>query len=333
MRAPQLVVATLACGAALAATAQAQSVMGRTPNLRPAWTLAPAQAAFRIGHRFELLSGGDELLNIPTLMLGVGLPWRAAVGLDFTSNSEIVPGKLGGNEVQPWLAIPLRRAARTGADLVVAWNSAARSADAALTAAATAGRLTLLAELRGFQDALGTGDGGGAWAAGAALRLTPHLELSGDAGRLFGHDSLGSVWSAGISMAIPGTPHTLAFQATNTGAATLQGASREKVIGTESVRYGFVFTLPLGSGRQWGRIFRGEGSGEAAAPAADATVELRMVALAPREVRIRAGQRVAWINRDPLMHTVTADDRSWGSGPLEADQVFVHQFDRPGRYT
>lgn len=324
----------LGLGALLAApAAEAQSVLSRSPNLRPAWTLHPGQAALRIGHRFAILSGGDELFNVPTLTLGVGLPGRAAVGLDFTSNSEIVPGRLGGNELQPWLAVPLLRRSRGTVEVTGAWNSAARSLDGALTAAARAGRWTLLAELRGFQDALGAGEAGAGWGLGAAVRLTPHLELSGDAGGLFDHDALATVWSYGIAMAIPGSPHTLSLQATNGGATTLQGAGHPYVLGDASVRYGFVFTLPLGSARQWGRIFSGGGEGAASVSGAAATVELRMVAVEPREVRIRAGEQVAWINRDPLMHTVSADDRSWGSGPIEAGAAFVHRFERPGRYT
>lgn len=311
-----------------------QSVLARSPNLRPVWALAPGQGALRIGHRFEFIAGGDELLNIPTLTLGFGLPWRAAAGLDFTSNSEIVPGRLGGNELQPWASIPVLRRARGGAELTVAWNSAARSADAAVTASANTGRLTVLAELRGFQDALGTGAAGAAGAAGVVLRLTPHLEASADLARMFDPDTLATTWSARLAVAIPGSPHTLALEVTNGGATTLQGASRVKTLGPESLRYGFVFTLPLGSGRQWGRIFRGRDAEDASVtPEAAAIVEMRMVALAPREVRIRAGESVAWINRDPLMHTVTADDRGWGSGPMEVGEVFTHRFDQPGRYT
>ncbi|MFN2316608.1 MAG: plastocyanin/azurin family copper-binding protein [Gemmatimonadales bacterium] len=312
-------------------TAAAQSTLGRSPNLRPAWSTDARQSALRIGHRFELISGGDELLNIPTLTLGVGLGRTLTAGIDFTSNSEIVPDKTGGNETQLWLSAPLRRRRGLDAELTVAWNSAARSADGALSVQGRAGRASLVGELRGFSSALGTGEAGVAVAAGAVVTLTRYLELSGDVGRLLGHDTLGTVWSAGMAMAIPGSPHTLALQVTNGGATTLQGASRPKVLGPESLRYGFVFTVPLGSRRQWGQIFK---SDTAAAPIdAAATVDLRMVAISPREVRIRAGEQVAWINHDPLMHTVTANDRSWGSGPLEAGASFVHRFDRPGRFT
>jgi plastocyanin len=143
-----------------------------------------------------------------------------------------------------------------------------------------------------------------------------------------------AVWSAGIAMIIPGSPHTLSLHASNGGATTLQGAAQRKVLGTESSRYGFVFTIPLGSGRQWASIFRRSGSEAPAVPSgADTVVALRNVALDPAEIRIRAGQTVAWLNHDPLVHTITADDGSWDSGDIRPGGTFLRTFAAPGRYT
>lgn len=309
----------------------AQSVLGHSPNLRAAWGLAPGAGAFTIGHRFELIDGGDELINVPTLSLGFGLPWRLALGVDFTSNSEIVPDRLGGNEAQLWLAAPLHRASRVGVEAMVGHNTAAASLDGAITARARTGPVSLLLEGRAFSDVFGQGRSGAAWAGGVILHLTPMLEVSADAGRALDHDSLSTVWSGGVAVAIPGSPHTLAFHVTNGGAGTLQGVSRPKVLGPESVRYGFVFTASLGSARQWGRIFR-RGSGATGPDSAAAVVEMRLIALEPREVRIRAGQAVSWINRDPLVHTVTSDDAAWDSGELAEGRHYTRVFPRPGRY-
>jgi plastocyanin len=312
----------------------AQSTLGSSPNVRAAWTAVAGQTVLRIGHRFEVMDGGNQLLNVPTLTVGAGLGRGLALGLDYTSNSEIVPGRLGEAEVQPWLAWRADAGSRLSVGIVAAWNSAARSADAALTVAGRTGVLTLLGELRGFSDALGGDASGASGTIGAAVRLTPHLELSADAGRYLSPDTLATVWSAGVAMAIPGTPHTLSLHATNGGATTLQGAAHPKLLGPESVRYGFVFTIPLGSRRQWGQIFsRGEGSDQPALAEAAAVIEIRMIAWAPTEVRIRAGESVAWINHDPLPHTVTADDGSWRSGEFGQGGVYVRRFDRPGRYT
>lgn len=316
------------------AAAEAQSALGHPPNLRGEWPLDRWQTAFVIGHRFEFIQGGDELINLPTMTLAMGLFERLAVGLDYTSNSEIVPDKLGGNETQYWASVPLLRRNRGVLHALLARNSAARSTDASLTARARAGPLSILAEGRAFSNALGTGSGGAAIAGGAVLHLTRYLELAGDVGRILEPDTLASVWSAGVALAIPGTRHTLSLHATNVGAATLQSASRRKVLGREPVRYGFTFSAPLGSRAQWARIFRPP----PADPAGDADttavlVEMRMLAFTPREIRIRAGGSVTWVNRDPLEHTVTADDGSWTSPLLGEGGRYRRAFPRPGRYT
>lgn len=318
----------------LPAAAGGQSALGHPPNLRGEWPLERWQTALIIGHRFEFISGGDELINLPTMTLATGLFERLAVGLDYTSNSEIVPHKLGGNETQYWASVSALRGRRGRLDALLARNTAARSTDAALTARVRAGPVSVLAEGRAFSSVLGTGSAGAALAGGAVLHLTRYLELSGDVGRILDPDTLSSVWSAGVAVAIPGTRHTLSLHATNTGAATLQGASREKVLGPESVRYGFTFSAPLGSRAQWARIFRpGPSPVDAADDTAAVTSEMRMLAFAPREIRIRAGESVSWVNRDPLEHTVTADDGSWTSPLLGEGGRYRRTFSSPGRYT
>ena len=69
-------------------------------------------------------------------------------------------------------------------------------------------------------------------------------------------DTLGTVWSGALAVAIPGTPHSFSLQAANNGATTLQGASRRPEGALKSTRYGFTFTVPLGTASQWGQIFR-----------------------------------------------------------------------------
>jgi plastocyanin len=321
--------------ALLPAMAGAQSALGHPPNLRGEWPLDRWQTALVIGHRFEFISGGDELINLPTITLATGLFERLAVGLDYTSNSEIVPDKLGGNEVQYWASVSVLRGRRGRLDALLARNTAAHSGDGALTARARAGPVSVLAEGRAFSDALGTGSGGAAIAGGAVLHLTRYLELSADVGRMLEPDTLSSVWSAGVALAIPGTRHTLSLHATNGGATTLQGTSRKKVLGRESVRYGFTFSAPLGSRAQWARIFR-VGPADPAdteSDTANVTVDMRMLAFTPREIRIRTGESVTWVNRDPLEHTVTADDGSWTSPLLGEGGRYRRVFSAPGRYT
>lgn len=319
--------------AAFPAPLPGQSVLERTPNLHGTWTLPGGTAAFVFAHRFELLNGGDELINVPTLTLGAGLPFGFTAGLDYTSNSEVVPSRLGGNETEYWL----KRGARVGGGGsiagIVAYNTLASSVDGAVSGRVGRGRLDLLGELRAYRRLFGTEVSAVGGTVGLNARLTPYLALSGDLGRVFGQDSVGAVWSGGLALVVPGSPHTLSLHATNGGSSTLQGAVRDKVIGPEAVRYGFAFTVPLGTGSQWARIFRPGAATHHPSPAPGVVrVEMRGVAFAPGEVRIRAGQSVEWVNLDPVAHTATSDQGLWDSGTLAEGDRFMHRFDRPGRF-
>jgi plastocyanin len=186
-------------------------------------------------------------------------------------------------------------------------------------------------EVRGFSDAFGSGESELGYTAGAMVHLTPYLALQGDLGSSTAPSS-DAVWSAGVAVAIPGTPHTFSLHATNAGATTLEGMSQRKVIGPKDVRYGFTFTVPLGSKRQWGRVFRrGDGAPQAAQTGDTVTAEIRQVAF-PAEIRVRRGQTVLWVNHDPTEHTVNADDGSWASGVLAEGAGFARRFEEPGRY-
>jgi plastocyanin len=339
MRALLLALASLA-----ALPLSAQSFLDRSPGIAGTWTVERGEGAFVFAHRFELMDGGDEVLNVPTLTLALGLPLGLTAGLDYTSNSEIVGTNLGGNETQYWLKRAVDFGGRAAVSGLVAYNTAARSVDGAVSARGGVGPLTLLGELRGLGRRLGEDEPGVAGSVGAVLRATPYLGLAGDVARPF-WGSQAAVWSAGLGIAIPGSPHTLSLHATNGGALTLQAASLRKQVGSEDLRYGFVFTAPLGSGSRWARIFRpGDpplppgpaatipGGVAVEADSAAVTVEMRQVAYGPKTVRIRAGQSVAWVNRDPLQHTVTADDGGWDSGVMDEGARYVRRFDTPGRY-
>lgn len=324
----------LALLASAPAPLAAQRLIDFTPNTRPAWTMDKWQPAMILSHRFELVEGGDELINVPTLTFGTAFGSRLALGLDYTSNSEVSAESLGGNETQWWAAIRGPSGNRGALNGLLAYNTAAGSVDGAVTALARAGSLSLIGEARAFSDAFGTGEGGFAGAAGAVFRLTEYLALSGDVGRAFTPDTLGTVWSAAIAFAFPGTRHHFSFHATNGGAVTLQGVSREKAYGPESVRYGFAFVAPLGTASQWSRIFRRRvpAPEPVTVQAASDTVRVNIkdLAFSPATVRIKVGQTVEWVNGDPLAHTVTADDKSWGSGFLNQGGRFTRRFTAAG---
>lgn len=327
--------AVLAVGAAVVmipANVGAQSVAERSPNLIGLWSMERWRLGFAFAHRFEFLEGGNQLINYPTLSLALGLPLGLTAGLDYTSNSEVIPASRFGNETQFWLKRPFHFGDH-GVAALVGYNNAAESIDGALFGRYRLGPFAALGELRGFSDRFGSGESGVAGAAGLVLHLTPYLAVGGDLGRMLMEEAPPAAWSAGVAVTIPGTPHTFSLHAANSGATTLQSVSRDKVTGVRSVRYGFVFTVPLGTGSQWLRVFRP--AAPAAVPPADSDVvrvDMRQIEFAPREIRIRAGQTVEWINSDPVVHTVTAADQSWGSELLEEGEVFRHRFAEPGRH-
>lgn len=307
-----------------------------TPNTRATWTLDRWQPAIILSHRFELVEGGDELISIPTMTFGTAVGRRLAFGLDFTSNSEVSVESLGGNETQYWVAFRGLGGERGGLSALLGYNTGASSVDGAVTGRARARFLSLIAEARAFSNAFGTGTAGVAGAGGVVVHLTPYFALSGDVGRAFKPDTLGTVWSGAIAFAFPGTRHHFSFHATNGGAVTLQGTSREKAYGPEPVRYGFAFIAPLGTASQWSRIFRrGEAVRAESMELDSGTVvraDIKDLAFSPGTLRIKAGQAVEWVNADPLAHTVTADDKSWGSAFLNQGGRYVHRFTEAGSF-
>lgn len=344
--------AAVALIAAAPETLRAQRLIDFTPNTRAAWTMDRWQPAMILAHRFELVEGGDELISIPTMTFGMAIGRRIALGLDFTSNSEVSEESIGGNEAQWWAAFRGPGGERGGLSGLLAYNTAASSVDGALTARARRGFVSLVAEGRAFSDAFGTGSAGFAAAAGAVLHLSPYLALTGDVGRALSPDTMGTAWTGGIAFAFPGTRHHFSFHATNSGALTLQGTSRKKAYGPESVRYGFAFVAPLGTASQWARIFgrrdprpaeppetaaaAAPSAAEQPAPGDDASATIRVsikdLAFSAATLRIKVGQTVEWVNGDPLAHTVTADDKSWGSGFLNQAGRYRRRFTAAGSF-
>jgi amicyanin len=143
-----------------------------------------------------------------------------------------------------------------------------------------------------------------------------------------------AAWSAGIQVQIPNSPHTFAFEVSNTVASTIQGNS----IGFPQRLYGFEFTIPLQLSRfgAWFRKAPGAASvtGDVDAPVA-ATLTIGAMKFPADTVVISAGQAVRWNNIDPLGHTVAFDT---ASGEASSDLIppkgaYVHRFTRPGTYT
>jgi len=331
LRLPGQIAVSVACALlaflGVADVASCQSVLDRPPNLSGGWLGAPGTLQFNFVHRFGV---GDaplrKVTNSPTFTLAYQLPLPLLIGFNYATSSDVAsafPNEWEG----------FARYGQRGITLQAGYNQAAGSFDAELTGARTLGRLRLMAVGRLLSNGYHSDTARYAVGAGATLRLNRWFALAGDAASLLDKRTTEKVaWGAGLQIAIPYSPHTLSLQVTNTNTATLQGVSR----GIDRVRGGFEFTIPFTLKRYFGR--RGQtaaknGGGEGAAPVANATrAEMKTMVFGPNRIEIPVGGSITWTNNDPLVHTITADDGSWDSGPIEPGKTWTHTFTQAGEY-
>jgi plastocyanin len=86
----------------------------------------------------------------------------------------------------------------------------------------------------------------------------------------------------------------------------------------------------------------GIGSGATTAPApttapdvpTTATVEIDNFNFKPRELTVKVGATVTWVNHDDVPHTATVKGKSpaFDSGMLDTDDKFSFTFKKPGTY-
>jgi len=81
-----------------------------------------------------------------------------------------------------------------------------------------------------------------------------------------------------------------------------------------------------------GSAASGTATGGTGTPAGTTTVSISNFAFAPASVTVRAGATVTWLNRDEEPHTVTAQDKAFGSATLNTGQSYSHRFTTPGTY-
>jgi len=62
-------------------------------------------------------------------------------------------------------------------------------------------------------------------------------------------------------------------------------------------------------------------------------VLIEEMAFSPAVMKVKAGTEVEWRNRDSSTHTVTAQDGSFASPPMDLDGVFRKKFSKPGTYS
>jgi plastocyanin len=336
MRAPFSVPA-LALAALIGAvtTTAAQSVLERPPNLSGAWAGSAGTLHFNFLHRFQVTDAPvRKVRSFPTFLLAAGFPASTLLGVHYSTNSDVVAGIPNEWEFFGRWA-PLAQSGGRPLDLGLqfGFNEAAESLDAEISLARRFGPARLLLAARGLSDGYGKDAFRWAVAGGASLRLTSHVALAGDVGSLLDRRRGERLaWGAALQLVIPYTPHTLSLQVANTTTATLEGASR----GTDQVRVGFEFTIPL----TLGRYFRGAVSGEESEPGIGVgaartervVVDIRGFAFGPDRIEVTAGTTVAWVNGDAVGHSSTADDGAWDSGLIGPGRRWERTFERPGTY-
>lgn len=64
-----------------------------------------------------------------------------------------------------------------------------------------------------------------------------------------------------------------------------------------------------------------------------ATVHMKNSAYAPDPVSVAVGQSVEFVNDDDMPHTVTANDKSFDSGNLDAGKTWTYTFTKAGTFT
>ncbi len=328
---------------AAAASAGAQGVVDRTPNIDDGWTVRPGVIQFNFLHRFEVSPPPfRKVTSFPNFRLATGLPYGFNADLDYATNSTVFTGI--PNEYQLALRRPLLRESRGApVDLTATagYAFAPQSVDGEVSVARRFGPVRLLGTVRGMSSGYDVQRSLWGLGSGAVVRVTSWLSFAGDVfGLVNAPDGagLGTAWGAGAQLRIPYSPHTFSIQVTNTQSASIEGSSR----GVKGVHNaGFEFTIPFTLSRYFGR--HGKPAAPAPAPAASAepppaaagsAVEIHVANLAfgQRALRVRAGTRVRWINDDQVQHSVTADDGSFESGLIEPGRSFERVFDRPGDY-
>ena len=323
--------------------ADAQGTADRTPNLWTAWSPEQGTVQLNFTHRFDMSDAPlRKLTNTPTFQVATGVVGSLGVGFVYGSNSDLVSAYPNEWEwFARWAPVSQGGGVPLDAWLQAGWNVAAESFDTELTVARRFGALRLLVAGRAFEHAFFRDEARYAVAGGAALRLSERLSLAGDFGSLIERESdERPVWSAGLQVSVPYTPHSMSIHAGNVGTGTLEGASRGS-----HTRWGFEYTVPITLRRFATRRAAEDGSasdmsGETMVEEAmqpidvpdTVIVTIRDLRYHPERIEIAVGDVVIWRNGDTIAHTVTADEEAFMSPLLEPGKEWAHRFTAPGMY-
>jgi len=316
-----------------------QSLVYRSPNLGGTWVADGGVVQFNFLHRFYVSPGPARTVsNFPTFTVAAGVGGHAMVGWHFATKGINVAGATSTNETElfaRWRVLggPEGAPGFTLA-LTPAYNLHAKSFDAEVGAAYTAGRLTVNGAVRELTKPFGAAGAQAAVAGGANLRLNNYVSLSGDYAKLLGGDST-AAWSAALSFVIPGSPHTFSLQVSNVASNTIQGSSQGFLFGPVKRFYGFEFTIPLHLNR-FAPWFKKGTAAAGAMPAEAGVTEIRITGFKFADTTtVAVGETVRWVNADQVSHTITfegAEDIP-NSQPIPTGSAFTATFARAGTYT
>jgi plastocyanin len=319
--------------------ASSQETLERTISLDGAWTGQTGMLYVDAPFRFAGGTGADADLRARFgLGLGLGLPRDFWAGVNLAPESPLVAGSPTEWELLGRYA-PLRQARGQliDAGTTWGWNGAAESLDGEVALARWLGPVRVLGAVRTMSNGYGADEFRAALAGGAVLHpLSGRLPiaLAGDVATLTDRrDGEEVAWSAAVQVGISFTNHTASVFATNTASPTIQGRSR----GDGTLRYGFGITIPIPVGRFVGWVVPRRAAAEAVVgnpegEAIDVRAEMTRYLFLPKRIEVSAGSTVEWVNVDGVLHTVSAEDGSWQSGPVEPGSSWRARFDRPGRY-
>jgi plastocyanin len=239
---PAFAALLVAAASAIGPAASAQSLLDRPDNVSADWVGNTGTVYFNFVHRFSSSPPPErKVTNFPTFLIATGIASRALIGVNYATNSALVPRYPNEYEVfaryAPWQQYDGKPFDFGGQ---VDYNVSVRGMDGELSVARRQGPLRVVAVGRVLADTLRGGPTHFAFGGGGTLRLFRYIAIAGDAARMTS-DGASVVWSAGVHIALPNTPHTLSIHASNANTATLQGLSR----GGGVRRYGFEFTIPV----------------------------------------------------------------------------------------
>jgi plastocyanin len=62
------------------------------------------------------------------------------------------------------------------------------------------------------------------------------------------------------------------------------------------------------------------------------TIVVKSFMFTPTNLKVKAGTKITWMNKDEEPHTIASDAGAFRSSALDTDESFSYKFDQPGTY-